>query len=283
MSDIKERKDPKTWCGFPHNLLVPRSKALQPWDNLTDAQEFSLLAFVTDVDQDVVEGSDGVEHMICGHKHLDTKIDKRPFGFPFDREINFKYDSNERFLGETMLKIIYRPSDMSQYALAKIIDTIPEEEASTASTSTTTSSTPTTTNMENFNRMMNQEAEIISDNYYSSEVDEINDLERYFYDLENDDKEASTTEKADNSNIKKVSLKDNNPKKETNRKEDNVNNKEKQKDKNKKQDEDRKEVGSYNGKSPKGYTTSAPYDYGNHQWQDSWFGFWQRANSQFRH
>ena len=76
---------------------------------------FSLLAFVTDVDQDVVEGSDGVEHMydspdkiliindsifvirICGHKHLDTKIDKRPFGFPFDREINFKFDNNERY------------------------------------------------------------------------------------------------------------------------------------------------------------------------------------------
>ena len=33
---------------------------------------------------------------ICGHKHLDTKIDKRPFGFPFDREINFKFDNNER-------------------------------------------------------------------------------------------------------------------------------------------------------------------------------------------
>ena len=63
MNDIKERRSPKTWCGFPHNLLLPRSREISLGRYLEDAQEFVLMAVVNDVDQDVVEGSDGVEHM----------------------------------------------------------------------------------------------------------------------------------------------------------------------------------------------------------------------------
>ena len=63
MQDIQSRKKTSTWCGFPHNLLVPRSNPLDPDVGLASAQQFLLLAVVTDVDQDVTEGSDGVEHM----------------------------------------------------------------------------------------------------------------------------------------------------------------------------------------------------------------------------
>ena len=63
MNDIKERRNPKTWCGFPHNLLLPRSREISLGRYLEDAQEFVLMAFVNDVDQDVFEGSDGIEHM----------------------------------------------------------------------------------------------------------------------------------------------------------------------------------------------------------------------------
>ena len=193
---------------------------------------------------------------------------------------------------------------MSQYALAKIIETIPEDEASTTTTSTSTTST-TTTSMENHNRNMNEEAEIISDNYFSSEDDEIYDLEGYFYELNKEDKETSTakTERY----INKVSPKDDqkkenewNQKDTTTRKEYDVTYKEKhenknnnkkekkrkngnkKKDENKKKEEDKMKIGSSNWESPKGYTTIGPYDYGNHQWHDSWLGFWQRANSQFK-
>ena len=193
---------------------------------------------------------------------------------------------------------------MSQYALAKIIETIPEDETSTTTTSTSTTST-TTTSMENLNRNMNEEAEIISDNYFSSEDDKIYDLEGYFYELNKEDKETSTAKTE--SYINKVSPKDDqkkenewNQKDTTTRKEYDVtykekhenenNNKEekkrkngnKKKDENKKNEKDKMKVGSSNGESPKGYTTIGPYDYGNHQWHDSWLGFWQRANSQFK-
>ena len=193
---------------------------------------------------------------------------------------------------------------MSQYALAKIIETIPEDETSTTTTSTSTTST-TTTSMENLNRNMNEEAEIISDNYFSSEDDKIYDLEGYFYELNKEDKETSTAKTE--SYIQKVSQKDDqnkenewNQKDTTTRKEYDVtykekhenenNNKEekkrkngnKKKDENKKNEKDKMKVGSSNGESPKGYTTIGPYDYGNHQWHDSWLGFWQRANSQFK-
>ena len=61
MQDIQKRKQTSTWCGFPHNLLVPRSTPLN--EDIASAQQFLLIAMVNDVDQAVTEGSDGVEHM----------------------------------------------------------------------------------------------------------------------------------------------------------------------------------------------------------------------------
>ena len=40
-----------------------RSKEFSEDDSPTDVQKFVLIAFVNDVDQSVVEGSDGIEHM----------------------------------------------------------------------------------------------------------------------------------------------------------------------------------------------------------------------------
>ena len=77
MAEIRERRNTGTWCGFPHNLLLPRyeysvnfsmnvnyrSQELSDEDSLSDAQKFVIIAFVNDVDQSVTEGSDGIEHM----------------------------------------------------------------------------------------------------------------------------------------------------------------------------------------------------------------------------
>jgi len=111
MDDIRDRRDTKTWCGFPHNLLVPRSL---PKDEM-NGKKFVLIAFVNDVDQSVTEGSDGVEHMICGHRDLATRIDDRPFGFPFDREIGFDLYQGHRFVADTELNIhfIQKKEDIS--------------------------------------------------------------------------------------------------------------------------------------------------------------------------
>ena len=35
------------------------------------------------------EALTGLIDRICGHRDLATRIDDRPFGFPFDREIGF--------------------------------------------------------------------------------------------------------------------------------------------------------------------------------------------------
>ena len=48
--------DLDTFCGLPHHLYLPRSRE-------GPGQNFELLAFVNDVDPDVTEGRDGVEHM----------------------------------------------------------------------------------------------------------------------------------------------------------------------------------------------------------------------------
>ena len=37
-------------------------------------------------------------YRICGHKYLETKIDDRPFGFPFDRNVNFDILKRYRYL-----------------------------------------------------------------------------------------------------------------------------------------------------------------------------------------
>ena len=58
-----------TFCGLPHHLLLPRwHKQLKlQWTNLNRStkagENFQLLVFVNDVNQEVTEGSDGVEHM----------------------------------------------------------------------------------------------------------------------------------------------------------------------------------------------------------------------------
>ena len=51
------------WCGFPHHMLVPRSKDYDPNDENLGGQDFVLYAFVTDADDNVRAGSDGIEHM----------------------------------------------------------------------------------------------------------------------------------------------------------------------------------------------------------------------------
>ena len=78
MEDIQDNRETSTWCGFPQNLLVPRlnfiifttqqshhrSKRFLEGDKVWDAQSFILFAFVSDLEnQNVDEGSDGVEHM----------------------------------------------------------------------------------------------------------------------------------------------------------------------------------------------------------------------------
>ena len=99
---ISERKETKTWCGFPHHLLLPKGRDFNKGDQIKDAQSFLLMVLVNDIEQDVTEGSDRIEHMFCGHKDLRTKLDKRSFGFPFNRDISFnlldtknKYDCFE--------------------------------------------------------------------------------------------------------------------------------------------------------------------------------------------
>ena len=67
--------------------------------------DFQVVAVVTNVNQAVNEGSDGVEHMYqhsyifpfsitdlsryCGHKDRGIVNDGRNYGFPFDRQIDF--------------------------------------------------------------------------------------------------------------------------------------------------------------------------------------------------
>ena len=38
----------------------------------------------------------GLIDRICGHRDLATRIDDRPFGFPFDREIGFDLYQDHR-------------------------------------------------------------------------------------------------------------------------------------------------------------------------------------------
>ena len=63
MADIKRKEETDTWCGFPHNLLLPTSRPHDPARREGGGQSFVLFAFVTDVEQDVEEGMDGIEHM----------------------------------------------------------------------------------------------------------------------------------------------------------------------------------------------------------------------------
>ena len=91
-----------------------------PFEN--GGSHYELIAIATDVEQDVNEGTDGIEHMwgnrnkkfiwaisklfaisflffrICGHKDANVPLDEKPFGFPFDRNIGFDiHEQNETF------------------------------------------------------------------------------------------------------------------------------------------------------------------------------------------
>jgi len=81
--DIVDEKKRSSWCGLPHNLFLPRSGK-----GSEGSQEFVLIAIVNEVAQDVVEGADGVSHMLCGHPDRHAVLDSRSFGFPFDRKID---------------------------------------------------------------------------------------------------------------------------------------------------------------------------------------------------
>merc|ERR1712142_498929 len=98
-----------TFCGIPHNLYLPRSKE-------GSGQKFELLAFVNDVSQDVNEGSDGIEHMFCGHKHSSVVVDQREYGFPFYRKLAFDLNAlRGKVFAQKTIRILH----------AKDKDTIP--------------------------------------------------------------------------------------------------------------------------------------------------------------
>jgi len=104
----KSKRRSPTWCGFPHHLLVPRSKDYDENDSENlGGQDFGLFAIVTDVDEDVVAGSDNVEHMICGHREIKTKLDGKPHGFPFDRNMDFKLTNELNSVATTHVKIMF--------------------------------------------------------------------------------------------------------------------------------------------------------------------------------
>ena len=92
-----------TWCGIPINLYLPKSSE--------EGRDFCLMAFVNDVEQDVEEGLDGVQHVMCGHKEIDMKMDSRSFGFPFDREFDFNLHSATNHLSSfahNSIRIVHR-------------------------------------------------------------------------------------------------------------------------------------------------------------------------------
>ena len=41
---------------------------------------------------------------MCGHKDLKTKLDGKPFGFPFDRKISFGLRENQKYEDQIRLK-----------------------------------------------------------------------------------------------------------------------------------------------------------------------------------
>ena len=100
--------DQTTWCGIPINLYLPKSSE--------QGRDFLLMAFVHDVEQDVMEGLDGVQHVMCGHKDINARMDSRGFGFPFDRQFDFNlHSSNSRLssFAHQEIKIVHRPNIMS--------------------------------------------------------------------------------------------------------------------------------------------------------------------------
>merc|ERR1712142_144838 len=119
MKDISEKVDTGTWCGIPHNPLLPRSHDFDPLKEDLGGKNFILFAVMTDVDEDINLGSDGVEHLLCGHKEINTKHDGKMFGFPFDRQLGFKITDNLRFLAFSHVKILYRSERHTQKDVAE--------------------------------------------------------------------------------------------------------------------------------------------------------------------
>merc|ERR1712142_399242 len=119
MKDISDKVDTGTWCGIPHNLLLPRSHDFDPLKEDLGGKNFILFAVMTDVDEDINLGSDGVEHLLCGHKEINTKHDGKMFGFPFDRQLGFKITDNLRFLAFSHVKILYRSERHTQKDVAE--------------------------------------------------------------------------------------------------------------------------------------------------------------------
>ena len=124
--------DIETYCGFPHNVYLPRSTP--------EGTDFELVAFVNDVDQEVMEGSDGIEHMMCGHKYDSVVLDDRMFGFPFDRDIDFDLNLvKSRVFAQTTIRITLGSSETT---------TEKEETSTTDQTTNKTSEDPTDSTLE---------------------------------------------------------------------------------------------------------------------------------------
>merc|ERR1719309_1021189 len=145
----EEVQDSGSWCGIPHHLLVPRSTAFEPEAENLGASEFALVVIVTDAPSGVDLGNDGVPHMICGHRdYLTKELDKKSFGFPFDRNtINLDGMNKFRFATMSKVKILYRTRMQNQRDLGEKIDEMMEKETTTSATTTNaTSPAGTTTN-----------------------------------------------------------------------------------------------------------------------------------------
>jgi len=128
MDDIKKKRDTGTWCGIPQNLLLPRSQEFDPEKVDLGGKTFILFAVMTDVEDDIIVGSDGIEHLLCGHKEITTtKLDEKPFGFPFDRR-KFAFVLKEspkliRGLAFSRVKILYRTEEYKQKDIAEKLNT----------------------------------------------------------------------------------------------------------------------------------------------------------------
>merc|ERR1719370_1281185 len=109
MAEVEKKEEFGPWCGFPHHSLVPRSKDYDPKAKNLGGADFVLYAFVTSVGDDVNAGSlQNRKHMICGPKNLKTaKHDGKPYGFPFDKKMNFRLSDKYKFMAATTVKIIF--------------------------------------------------------------------------------------------------------------------------------------------------------------------------------
>ena len=95
---------------------------------------------------------------ICGHRNLNTKIDSRPFGFPFDRNIDFDFNSKHKyiykitklkflnmfsFLGDAVVNIIFNKDNENMEDLLAKVQKITTESVEPTSLETATDPTLT--------------------------------------------------------------------------------------------------------------------------------------------